>query len=164
MRGLGDEVYVELKRLAGSILLGRVPSATISPTVLVHEVWLKLAKQPIQWNDHHHYLGFAATAMRGILVDYARSKTRLKRGGQAVRITFTESQQLAPPSVERLEELLVELESLHPLKARIVELRFFCGCSTEEIATVLDISTATVKRHWRFCKAWLYAELTMTSS
>ena len=160
MDALESTTYQELKRIALNALLHRRKDTVFSPTVLVHEVWLKLANQDITWQDDAHYLGLAARAMRGILIDHVRAKGRQKRGGDALQVTFSEALELNLPNYEKLEQLLTELESVDDVKARVVELKFFCGCSTEEIGEVLHLSTATVKRHWRFARAWLYDQLT----
>ncbi len=161
MDALSHDVYQELRKVAQRAL-GRTPSkSTLSPTVLVHEVWLKLAKQSIEWENRSHFLSYAATAMRGILVDYLRTASRQKRAGDKLRVTFSED--LSVGKLEQdfdvLNQVLEELERSDPEKAKMVELRFFCGCSIEETAEVMGVSTATIKRRWRFTRAWLFARL-----
>jgi RNA polymerase sigma factor (TIGR02999 family) len=156
--------YEELRRLASSIRRGD-PFATLSPTTLVHEAWLKLAaSQRIGATSELHFKRIAGRAMRQVLVEIARRRSASKRaGGSGVAlVTFDESLGLAE-SVERdvlaLEGALEELARMNPRQAALVEGRFFAGLNTTEIAELLEVSEATVDRDWRAAKAWLAREL-----
>lgn len=150
-------LYDELRRRAAS-LYGRNPSATLQPTALVHEAYLKLAGQKVIWQDREHFFAVAAVIMRRILVDNARSRAAGKRGGDALHIQIDD----AVASVEgkgvdllALDEALEALAQIDPRQARIVDLRFFGGLSDEETAKVLGISAKTVQRGWGLARAWL---------
>ena len=152
-------VYAELRRRAAAYLRRERGGHTLQPTALVHEAYLRLVDQDrVAWQGRAHFLAIAASMMRRVLMDHGRKQKARKRGGSAARVTFDER---LVPSGEReldfvaLDEALDALAELDPLKARIVELRAFGGLEVEETAEVLDISTATVKRHWAFALAWL---------
>lgn len=156
-------VYDELRRLAQSHLNQQKAGHTLQATALVHEVYLKLASSPSAgWQDRAHFLAVAATAMRQILCNHARDKRAEKRGGARVRVTLAEGQ-VAEDSQDfdplELDDVLSKLAALDNVQSRVVELRFFSGMSVEEIAHVMEISPATVKREWRAARAWLNAEL-----
>ena len=158
-------VYEELRRLASSYLRRERDAQSMQPTALVHEVYLRLLKdKPMLFQNRAHFCAIAATAMRRILVERARSRHALKRGGVAPRVTLDES--LAEDrsgaqdvDVEALDQALERLEAIDPQRARIVELRYFGGLSVEETAGELGMSPATVKRHWAVARAWLAREL-----
>jgi RNA polymerase sigma factor (TIGR02999 family) len=157
-------VYAELRRLAAHYLRGERPGQTLQPTALVHEAYLKLQKdRPERWQNRAHFCAIAAHAMRQILIERARARDALKRGGGAPRVTFDEG--MAAPAGERsfdmvaLDAALERLAALDAGQARIVELRFFGGLSIEETAEAMNISPATVKRHWALARAWLAREL-----
>ena len=156
------QVYRELRRLAARYA-GVQAGQTLQPTALVNEAYLKLARAEGPWRDRAHFFAFAAAAMRSILVDHARSRQRLKRGGGQIRITFDRAPEIpaevASEEMLRLEEALVTLETLDPRKGRIVELSYFAGLSYDEIAAELGVSKATVNRDLRLARAWLRAEL-----
>lgn len=156
-------VYDELRRMAQRYMRRQPSGHTFQTTELIHEAYLKLARQEKQnWQNRSHFFGVAARAMRHILVDYARSKRREKRGGLAERITLNEN---LMTSVNRSEEIVAldsalnQLLELDQRKAQIVEMKFFAGLKTDEIAEVLKISPETVKRDWRFARTWLLREL-----
>ncbi len=159
-------VYEELRRLASSYLRRERDAQSMQPTALVHEVYLRLLKdKPMLFQNRAHFCAIAATAMRRILVERARARHALKRGGPVPRVTLDESLAADPASarggvdVLALNQALERLESMDPARARIVELRYFGGLSVEETAAELDMSPATVKRHWSVARAWLAREL-----
>ncbi|MEM1041101.1 MAG: sigma-70 family RNA polymerase sigma factor [Bacteroidota bacterium] len=163
-RGAIDElfplVYRELHALAHRQLGHRRPGQTMNSTALVHEAYLKLVGQSEgRWQDRQHFFAVAATAMRHIIVDYARHRRALKRGGNA-RPTLLDEERVAvedkADEILALDEALVHLSALDERLARTVELRFFAGLSIEEVAEVLDLSARTVKRDWRKARAFLY--------
>jgi RNA polymerase sigma-70 factor (ECF subfamily) len=166
---LMPQVYDELRRLAANYLRQERPGQTLQATALVHEAFLRLSKEKNQpWKNRTHFLAIAALSMRQILVQRARARHAEKRGGKdAERITLDESvvadrSQEATGGVDVLEldAALEKLAALDPQQARIVELRYFGGLTVEEAAEALDISPATVKRHWTIARAWLKKELT----
>lgn len=153
-------VYAEMRRLASSFLSRERVGHTLQPTALVHEVYLKLAgSRPVEWQSRAHFFGAASRLMREILIDHARSKNRKKRGGEMR--TFIEIDAAvgvdAGPQLDVLavDDALKELERLDERQAKIVEMKFFAGMTIEEIAEVLDISPATVKREWTSAKLLL---------
>jgi RNA polymerase sigma-70 factor (ECF subfamily) len=157
-------VYGELRRLAAHYLRGERPGQTLQPTALVHEAYLKLLKdRPDRWQNRAHFCAIAAHAMRQILIERARARDALKRGGGQPRVTFDESLPASsaeqPVDLVALDAALDRLARLDAGQARIVELRFFGGLSIEEVADAMSISPATVKRHWALARAWLAKEL-----
>ena len=156
-------IYDELRAIATREMRREVGEHTLQPTALVHEVFLRLVDKPdLQWHSRAHFLNLAARAMRRILVEHARHRKRLKRGGDAQRVTLDEQFQGPHQPVPDLTEIDAALERLSQhdaRKARVVELRFFAGLSIEETARVIGISPATVKREWQFAKAWIQREL-----
>jgi RNA polymerase sigma factor (TIGR02999 family) len=158
--------YEELRRLASSVRRGD-PSATLSPTALVNEAWLKLAKSPdVGATSRLHFKRIAARAMRQLLVEAARRRNSGKRGGGAqITVTFDEAFQKKPSSEDELLALNTALEALarmNPRQAVMVESRFFGGLDVPETAALLNVSEATVLRDWRAAKAWLTHELRRT--
>lgn len=158
-------VYEELRRIAKRYMRQQSAGHTFQTTELIHEAYLKLAKQEEQnWQNRAHFFGVAAQAMRHILVDYARSKQSQKRGGWQ-KVTLDEKVAL---SIERSEEMLSLDEALKRLaeiderKSRVVELKYFGGLTNEEVAAVMKISPETVKRDWKFSRSWLLRELSTT--
>jgi len=157
-------VYAELRRLAAHYLRGERPGQTLQPTALVHEAYFKLQKdRPERWQNRAHFCAIAAHAMRQVLIERARARDALKRGGGAPRVTFDEGLQAAAGErgfdMLALDSALERLAQLDAGQARIVELRFFGGLSIEETAAAMNISPATVKRHWALARAWLAREL-----
>ena len=160
--------YEELRRLASTVRRSD-PHATLSPTTLVNEAWLKLASSPgLSWASPLHFKRIAARAMRQLLIGAARRRTAEKRGGpDAILVTFDESfdRPLASNGdILRLDKALDELALLSPRQAMIVESRFFGGLGVAETAQLLDVSEATVLRDWRVAKAWLAHELRQADS
>ncbi|HEX3248779.1 MAG TPA: sigma-70 family RNA polymerase sigma factor [Pyrinomonadaceae bacterium] len=160
-------VYQELRRMADNYLRGEDSGHSLQPTALVHEAYLRLIDQTkVEWHNRAHFFGVAAQMMRRILIDHAKAKHRLKRGGTAIRVMLDEN---ANFTHERAAELIALDEALQTLavmdqrKSRIVELRYFGGLSVEETAQVLGVSDKTVMRDWNLAKAWLYRELTHES-
>lgn len=156
-------VYDELHALAGGLMRHERPNHTLQATALVHEAYLKLVDQTrVQWRNRTHFFAVAAQAIRRILVDHARGHRRAKRGGGDVNVTLQEDMAGAgTPVIDviALDEALGKLAESHPEEARIVEIRFFAGLTTEEAAGVLNITTRTVERKWRFARAWLFEAL-----
>ncbi len=149
-------VYEELRRLAAAYLRGELAEQTLQGTALVHEAYLRLRKQGhLAWENPAHFIGIFARVMRETLINRAVAKHRLKRGGSdRIRLTL-EFYQDRKIDVRALDEALRELETLDQRQAQIVELRFFAGLTIPEIAGVLAISPATVKREWTVAKIWL---------
>ena len=162
------QVYDELRRLAANYLRRERPGQTLQATALVHEAFLRLSKEKNQpWKNRTHFLAIAALSMRQILVQRARARDAEKRGGGAEKISLDESVMAdhTPATtggvdVLALDAALEKLAALDPQQAKIVELRYFGGMTVEEVAESLDISPATVKRHWTVARAWLHKELT----
>ena len=156
---LVDETYDQMKRLAASYLQLESATVTLSPTVLVHEAYVKLTKQVSnRYQSRGHFLAIAATIMRRILVDHARARKRIKRGGDLVRVVFDDDLKLTTSKdgdILALEEFLQELGQLDERQAKIVEMRFFGGMTVPEVAEVLGLSTRTIENEWRMCRAWL---------
>jgi RNA polymerase sigma-70 factor (ECF subfamily) len=157
-------VYDELRRLANSYLRKERSNHTLQPTALVHEAYLRLVGQhEINWQNRAHFFGVSARLMREILIEYARGRSRQKRGGEFKTqieldsaVSFSSAKQL---DVVAVDEALTKLEKLDERQARIVEMKFFGGLTVEEIAEVLGISPATVKREWSTAKLLLYKML-----
>jgi len=159
-------VYAELRQLAHKYMAGQRRDHTLQTTALVNEAYLRLAAQEDPgFANRSHFLAVAATAMRQVLVDYARATQRQKRGSGARALTLDEAALLAPEPTQEildLNEALEKLALLDARKARVVELQYFGGLGQEEIAGILGISVVTVRRDWTFARAWLYAQLGMT--
>jgi RNA polymerase sigma factor (TIGR02999 family) len=158
------EVYAELRRIAARHMRHERPGQTLQATALVHEAYLRLFKDSaLSFQNRAHFLAIAAQSMREILVDHARGRHAAKRGGGGRKITLDEALAIdgeTPVDFLALHEALVRFAAVAPQPARIVELRFFGGLTTEEIAEAVGASPATVKRHWSVARAWLYRELT----
>jgi RNA polymerase sigma factor (TIGR02999 family) len=156
-------VYEELRRIAYARLRNESPNHSLQPTALVHEAYLRLTRlREIDWQSRSHFYAIAATVMRRILVDHARSTMALKRGEGTISITLKD--ELVPaterePEVLALNEALDKLARLDERQSKIVELRFSAGMNEEETGQILGVSARTVKRDWRVAKAWLFAEL-----
>jgi RNA polymerase sigma factor (TIGR02999 family) len=155
-------VYDELRKLAAQKMAQEKPGQTLQATALVHEAYLRLVDGAAgrRWNNRSHFFAAAATAMRRILVDGARARQTEKRGGDRRREPLFDV--AAPPVNEELlalDEALHKLAAADPLKAQLVELRYFAGLTGDEAAEVLGISPSTADRHWTFARAWLQAEV-----
>jgi RNA polymerase sigma-70 factor (ECF subfamily) len=164
------EAYQELRRLAAAYLRRERPGQTLQPTALVHEAYLRLLKdKPGRWQNRAHFCAIAANAMRQILVERARARAALKRGGGQPRVTLVEGVEAgvdqaaaranAPVDLLALDQALTRLAALDAQQARVVELRYFGGLSVEETADALGVSPATVKRDWSVARAFLAREL-----
>jgi RNA polymerase sigma factor (TIGR02999 family) len=155
-------IYDELRRLAHHYMKGERPDHTLQTTALVNEAYLRLADQTNpNWQSRAHFFAVAARAMRRILVSYARSNRAQKRGGGGARVELDEAAIMSPEQSNEIvdvHEALERLGTLDSRKARVVELKYFGGLNYDEMAEVLKISPVTVRRDWRFAKAWLYTE------
>ena len=163
-------VYEELRKLAAAKLAQENPGQTLQATALVHEAYLRLVgKEPggrgqeaVNWNSRGHFFGAAAEAMRRIIVEQARHRGRLKRGGRRQQVDLDSACSIQePPSLDilALDEALTKLAATEPAKADLVKLRFFAGLTMPQAANALGVSLATAERYWTFAKAWLYSEL-----
>lgn len=162
-------VYDELRRLARRYMRRQNADHTLQTTALVNEAYLRLIDSSrVRWQDRTHFFAISAQLMRRVLVDFARAKNSLKRGGERVQITLDERIEI--PLVERetdlvaLDDALQRLAEFSPRQCRVVELRYFGGLSEEEIAATLEISARTVRRDWSLARAWLFRELSQNSS
>ena len=161
-------VYAELRRQAQRALRRERAGATLQPTALVHEAYLRLVVRPSpRWENRSHFLAVAARCMRQVLVDAARSRQAVKRGGGAWAVTLSDMDAAAAsgePEVDvevlALDAALERLAALDPMQARLVELRYFAGFTLDETAAVLGVSAATVSREWSVARRWLRRELT----
>jgi RNA polymerase sigma factor (TIGR02999 family) len=157
-------VYDELRKLARARMGAERSQQTLQPTALVHEAYLRLVgDQDIKWTNRGHFFGAAARAMRRILVDRARQRESLKRGGDRQRVDgeLAESATVEPPAeqVIALDGALERLAAFGQRRVDVVMLRYFAGLSVEETAAALGVSEGTVKNEWRFARAWLRREL-----
>jgi RNA polymerase sigma factor (TIGR02999 family) len=157
-------VYQELHRMAGRYMRREIPGHTLQTSALVNEAYLKLVDQKkVQWQNRAHFFGVASQVMRRVLLDYAKHRARLKRGGNIPKLTLNEG--VATLSPERATELIAldralnSLAEIDPNKSRIVEMKFFGGLTNDEIAEVQNVSTRTIEREWRKAKAWLHREI-----
>jgi RNA polymerase sigma-70 factor (ECF subfamily) len=156
-------VYEELRHLAHRQMGAERSDHTLQTTALVNEAYLRLADQSNpRWQNRAHFFAVAARAMRRILVSYARSQRSQKRGGGALKMELDEAALVSPEEskeISYLHEALERLATLDSRKAQVVELKYFGGLNYDEMAEVLKISPVTVRRDWRFARAWLYKEL-----
>lgn len=164
-----EHSYARLRALAGKYHFEMgIPSSTLQPTAVVHEAYLRIVEyEASEIKNDEHFLAVIATAMRQIIVDHARQRRTLKRGGDLRRVAFEDaSQQRCTNHNDPLvvDEMLTRLEQLDPRQARIVELRVFGGLSIAEIAQALDVSESTVEKSWRQARAWMRLELQHTQA
>ncbi len=156
-------VYGELRRLARRHLAGERSGHTLNTTALVHEAYIKLVDiNRVAWQDRAHFFAMASRAMRRILIDYARARTRLKRGGSQEQVPLEEIPQFSEEQAVELialDEALCRLAEISDRQCRIVEMRFFSGLTIEETAHVMEISPASVTRDWTAARAWLNHQL-----
>jgi RNA polymerase sigma factor (TIGR02999 family) len=156
-------IHEELRRLAHHYMSHERPGHTLQTTALVNEAYLRLVnRKSVHWQNRAHFFAIAATLMRSILVDHARSHAYAKRGGDARKITIDEAMIVSKEraaEVVALDDVLKQLANFDPQQSRIVELRFFGGLTIDETAEVLALSPATIKREWSTARAWLYREL-----
>ena len=159
-------VQSELRRLARGYMRRQKPDHTLQTTALVNEAFLRLVDSDrVNWQDRNHFFAICAQLMRRILVDFARKKSSLKRGGDGVHITLNENVDVVDEKaadVIALDEALERLAAMNERQSRIVELRYFGGLTEDEVAETLDISTRTVRRDWNVARAWLFRELSRT--
>jgi RNA polymerase sigma-70 factor, ECF subfamily len=154
-------VYEELKRLARAALARERPGHTLQPTALVHEAYLRLLAQQADLSGRAYFFGLAAGMMRRILVNHARDRAAQKRGGGAAVVTLSQAAELGEGGVDvlGLHEALETLARLDERQARVVELKFFAGLEIDDIAALLKVSPATVRRDWTLARLWLGREL-----
>jgi RNA polymerase sigma factor (TIGR02999 family) len=157
-------VYEELRKLAAQKMAQEKPGQTLQATALVHEAYLRLVdvEKAQRWDSRGHFFAAAAEAMRRILVESARRRQRLKRGGRMLRENLDEVEvecELPHDGLLDLDAALAKLEEEDAKKAKLIQLRFFAGLSHEEAAQVLGLSAVTAKRHWRYARAWLRREM-----
>lgn len=156
-------VYDELRALANHHMRGEGAAHTLQATALVHEVYMRLIDhERMTWQGRTHFLAMAATTLRRVLIDHARSKRRQKRGGDRQRVPITQIDEPGDNSDAdpfEVSEALDKLASVSERQARVVELRFFAGLSVQEVASIIGVSPDTVKLDWRIARAWLNREL-----
>lgn len=157
-------VYDELRALAGSYFARQVAGHTLQPTAVVHEAYLKLAGGEGQWENRAHFMAVAAKAMRQILMNHARDKAALKRGGGAAKVTLIEAVHESRKQPDRLDLLalddaLTKLAGVSERQAQVTELRYFGGLTIAETAHVVGVGTTTVEDDWHMARAWLGREL-----
>ncbi|MFT5198070.1 MAG: RNA polymerase sigma-70 factor (ECF subfamily) [Planctomycetota bacterium] len=155
-------VYSELGALAARLFTSERKDHTLQPTALVHEAWMKLVGRLGSIEDRTHFFAIASQAMRQVLIDHARGRSRIKRGGHVERVALADS--LGPVDsvgidLVDLDDLLTHLTTLNPRHGRVVELRIFGGLTIAETASFLDVSDTTVERDWLMAKAWLRTKL-----
>lgn len=160
-------VYEELRRLAAARMAQEQPGQTLQATALVHEAWLRLTgpDQQFAWNGRRHFFGAAAEAMRRILVDRARKRSRVRHGGNLQRVDLEHVSLAAEDSDDALLAMTDALDLFareSPQEAEIVRLRYFIGLDNKEIASALGVSLSTVDRSWAFARSWLHRELKKT--
>lgn len=157
-------VYDELRRLAHAKMANERPGQTLQATELVHEAYLRLVNvsEAAHWDSRGHFFAAAAEAMRRILIEHARRKQRLKHGGGLERVSLSGAPVAAPDSHEdllALDEALTKFAAVDPIKAQLVQLRYFAGLTIPETAEILHISHATAERYWTYARTWLFTEL-----
>ncbi|HKS38006.1 MAG TPA: sigma-70 family RNA polymerase sigma factor [Verrucomicrobiae bacterium] len=160
-------VYEELRRLAASKMANEAAGHTLQPTALVHEAWLRLVgNENPKFKNRAHFFASAAEAMRRILIDRARQKRALRRGGGQQRVNLDEVEVASSDSDDQLlamNEALDKLAARNPLESEVVKLRYFVGMTNDEAAEALGISPRTAKYYWTHARAWLYHAITSTS-
>ena len=159
-------VYGELRRHAAGRMARESASETMQPTALVHEAWLRLIGHgERRWENRAHFFGAAVEAMRRILIENARRKARLKRGGNPLRIDLESADLSATTPDEKvlmIDDALERLRQEDPEKAQVVVLKFFVGLTNQEVAENLGVTERTVERHWAYAKAWLFQSIRAT--
>jgi RNA polymerase sigma-70 factor (ECF subfamily) len=155
-------VYAELHRLAKSYMRRERPGHTLQATALINEAYLRLAGEEIDWKNRAHFIGLSAQVMRRVLVDYARAHNAEQRGGGLQRVEMQEELAVSPErldQVQHIDHMLKKLEKENPRQARVVELRYFGGLTFEEIASLLDLTSRTVKTDWSLARIWLLDQM-----
>ena len=160
---LAPLIHAELHRLAHNYMRREQPGHLLQTSALINEAYIRLIDwKNVRWQNRAHFFGVAAQLMRRILVDFARERLYLKRGGGALQVSLSEAASfVAQRSVDfvALDEALTVLGEIDPRKVKVVEMRFFAGLSVNEVATLLNVSEETVMRDWRLAKVWLLREL-----
>src|SRR5262245_46743234 len=163
LEALAPQVQHELHRLALHYMAGESADHVLQATALVNEAYIRLVDwKGVQWTDRSHFFAIAANMMRRVLVDYARSKGSIKRGGGTVTVSLSEADDalvLEQADLVSLDETLRDLEGFSPRQSKVLELRYFSGLSLEETAEALGVSVGTVRRDWSLARAWLFREL-----
>ena len=160
-------VYDELRRLAARYMRRESQGHTLQTSALINEAYLRLIDQKnVQLQNRAHFFGFASQLMRHILVDHARSRSRIKRGGGVQMVSLAEQAVISNDVAEviALDDALKNLAEMDPRKAQIVEMKFFGGLTNEEVAEVLKVTSRTVEREWRKAKAWLHRAISKTAT
>lgn len=156
-------VYEEMRKIARRYMVRQRPDHTLQTTALVNEAYLRLIdSSKVQWQNRAHFFAISAQLMRRILVDFARARTNLKRGGGAHKVVLDEALTISSePGADlvALDDALTDLAAIDKRQSQIVELRYFGGLSEDEVAEVLGLSSRTVRRDWSLARAWLYREL-----
>jgi len=166
MERLAPIVYDELHRLAHNYMSGERDGHTLQTSALVNEAYIRLVDiKEMQWENRQHFFAMTGRLMRRILVDFARRRRNLKRGGGAEHVSFEEGLTVSPsqmPDLLAIDEALDALAAEDPRKVRVVELRFFAGLDTKQTAAALNVSPETVRRDWRLARAWLHRQITQS--
>lgn len=155
-------VYPELRHIAVSLMRGQVNGRTMQPTAVVNEAWIRLNAGGDKWENKAHFFGAAARAMRQVLTEEARRRSCQKRAGHMKRVTLQDlAGNTEDPTVDMLalDAALTALGEVDERFVRLIELRYFAGCTLEEVAGLTDCSVATVKRDWTYARAWLFERL-----
>jgi len=155
-------VYKELHRIAEAYMRRERPDHTLQATALIHEAYLRLMGEEVDWKDRGHFIGLAAHVMRRVLVDYARQHNAERRAGGLHRVEMDDNFAISPERLDEvlvLDEALARLKEKSPRQAQVVELRYFGGLSVEQIAAMLGVAPRSVKRDWSLARMFLYREL-----
>lgn len=155
-------VYEDLRRHAVAQMSYEQAGQTLQPTALLHEAWLRISGADRKWQNRAHFFGAAAEAMRRILIENARRKSRLKRGGDQIRVDLDKIEPAAATPDEKvllINDALEKLQLQDAEKARVVVLKFFGGRTNQEVAESLGVTERTVERHWAYAKAWLFQSI-----
>lgn len=156
-------VHAELRRIARNFMRRQNPGHTLQTTALVNEAFIRLVdSNRVNWQDRNHFFAISAQLMRRVLVDVARRKNSLKRGGERIQVTLDDRLNVSDEKetdLIALDEAMSMLAELNPRQSQIVELRYFGGLTEEQIADTLEISSRTVRRDWNLARAWLFREL-----
>lgn len=156
-------IYHDLRRQAGAQMAREPAGQTLQPTALVHEAWLRIVGGTRQrWQNRAHFFGAAAETMRRILIESARRKARLKRGGGLFRVDIDDVELAETTPEEKvllIDEAIERLKCADPERAQVVVLKFYGGFSNQEVAASLDVTERTVERHWAYAKAWLFQSI-----
>ena len=163
LNAMMPQVYAELHRMAASYLRRERQDHTLQPTALVNEAYIRLIdQQRVNWQNRAQFFGVAAQMMRRILINHANERVAAKRGGGAMKVSLSEAEgerEISDASLLALNESLTRLTEIDPRKARIIELKFFGGLTTQDIGEVMQLSTATIDREWMLARAWLHREM-----